>query len=31
MTFLLRTARENDLEALYRMAKGTGRIGNSTA
>ena len=24
MTFLLRTARENDLEALYRMAKGTG-------
>lgn len=24
MTFLLRTAREKDLEALYRMAKGTG-------
>ncbi|MFT4053893.1 MAG: arginine N-succinyltransferase [Novosphingobium sp.] len=24
MTFLLRTAREGDLEALYRMAKGTG-------
>lgn len=24
MTFLLRPARENDLEALYRMAKGTG-------
>lgn len=24
MTFLLRTAHENDLEALYRMAKGTG-------
>lgn len=24
MTFLLRAARENDLEALYRMAKGTG-------